>query len=512
MDCQVTIYTRVYNTEEFLPQCLESVVNQTYRNFQHLIIDNGCTDGCTEILNDYAKNHSWVKLIRFEKNQYSIDNSKWINTPYFAVLDSDDWWDPDYLERLISFLEENDLDLAVTGTMQYIQKQGVSQVMRKLAQPVVLTQRQFAQNYPQLWTFPSTAWATIQKTSIYKGTDFSGTLGLAYGGDTMQILKYIEHCSRIGIDSSALYHYRIHPKGMTYQYDPRRFDANIAIYEQIKNFLETHHTFDAPKQDWLKRVHLSSMAVTLGLLRDAHIPADEKLAECVRIIEHPLTAAALTSDCGEREQWFSVIWEIVFSAMAEETLVDVEKLHSLLRLLAPRCCGAVQAGNPGLFTREPGLLDALRKDDWGQMVRQVMELIVQKRYSKQFDLGQTLGSLIPAKTPLQGMTDTRFFREYSEVCMLVLSEDYSAALEQMTGLLLEQKKLYAKEVFLELYLSLSALEEQVPAFLFGKMQLAWLCLNQGRREECQALADELTEMGLDSEELSELRRALDEQP
>lgn len=146
------------------------------------------------------------------------------------------------------------------------------------------------------------------------------------------------------------------------------------------------------------------------------------------------------------------------------------------------------------------------------MICRLMELIAQKRYTKQYDLGLMLGGLIPAKTPLEGMTDTRFFREYADICMLVFSENYSTALDQMTGLLLENKKLYAEEAVLELYLSLSALEDQVPAFLFGKMRLAWLYLKQGKREECQAVADELAEMGLDSEELSELRQALEEKP
>lgn len=512
MDKELTILTRVYNTEAFLPQCLDSVINQTYKSFQHVVIDNGCTDGCTKMLQDYSEHYSWVKLIRYEQNQRSFNYAEWIDTPYVTTLDSDDWWEPDYLERLLRFTKDNGLDLAVTGTVLYLQDEHLSRIMRKLEKPVVLSQRQFAQNYPQLWTFPSTVWACIRKRDLYNSTDLSSAAGYPYGGDTMEMLQYIKQCSRIGIDNSALYHYRIHPKSVTYQYNPRRFDANIAIYEQIKGFLEMHHTFDPPKQEWLKQVHLTSMTVTLGLLRDARITDDEKLAECVRIIGHPLTVVALSNDCNEREQWFSVMWEIVSSVLTEGKRSDSEELHSVLRLLSPQCCGVVQTGNLGLFTREPGILDALRKDDWDQMVCRLMELIVRKRYARQYDLGLMLGSLTPAKTPLEGMTDTRFFREYSDICMLVLSENYSAALDQMTGLLLEGKKLYAAEQFLELYLSLSALENQAPAFLFGKMQLAWLYLKQGKQEECQALADELAEMGVDSEELSELRRALEEKP
>ncbi len=509
MDCQVTIYTRVYNTEKFLPQCLESVVNQTYKSFRHVIVDNGCTDGCTGILQNYAKQYPWVKLIRFEKNQRSIDNSQWIDTPYFCLLDSDDWWDSEYLERLVTFLEENDLDLAVTGTHQFFEETQTSQVMRKLEKPLILTQQEFAQVYPYLWAFPSTTWASIQKTSIYKNTDFTGTLGLAYGSDTMQMLQYIKQCSRIGIDDSALYHYRIHPKSVSRLYNPRRFDANIAYYEQIKEFLELHHTFDAQKQEWLKRVHICSMVATLRLLKDADIPEDERIAECARIAAHPLTAHALTNNCAEREDWFALMWEIALCAMASPDFTDGESLCQTLRLLAPHCCGAVLPQSWGVFAREPALCAALRQDDAARMRGLVLELIAQKQYVKQFDLGRMMGALLPAASPLRGMADTRFYMKYAQPCALILQGERLAALEEMTSLLLKNKKLYAGERFLDLYLSLAALENQAPAFLFGRLRLAALLLEQGQREQSRAIADELAGMGLENEELDELRRALE---
>ncbi len=509
MDCQVTIYTRVYNTEPFLPKCLESVINQTYKSFQHVIIDNGCTDGCTEILQRYEKNHPWVKLIRFEKNQRFIDNTKWIDTPYISVLDSDDWWEPDFLERLVSFLQENDLDLAVTGTIQYLQEQGVSQIMRKLEQPVILTQRQFAQNYPPLWTFPSTRWASIQKTSIYKDTVFTGPLNLAYGGDTVSMLQYIKQCSRIGIDHSALYHYRIRPKSVSYQYNPRRFDANIAYYEQIKDFLELHHTLDYEKQEWLKRVHLSSMGATLRLLKDAKVTENEKIAECARIAGHPLTAFALTNNCEERVAWYALMWEIVLGAMAGGALTDGESLRQTLKTLSPHCYNGVTPENGGVFARDPSLCEALRQDDADRLCQLVLELIAQKLYTRQYDLGRLLCGLLPAGSPLLGILDARFYQKYARPCALILQRERLAALEELTGLLLEDKKLYDGERLLNLYLSLAALEEQVPAFLFGKLRLAKLLLSQGQKDRSRAIADELAEMGLDNEDMAALRRELE---
>lgn len=140
----------------------------------------------------------------------------------------------------------------------------------------------------------------------------------------------------------------------------------------------------------------------------------------------------------------------------------------------------------------------------------VLELIAQKRYIKQYDLGRLLCGLIPGGSPLRGISDTRFYGKYARVCALMLQGERLAALEEMTGLLLENKKLYDGERFLGVYLSLAALEGQEPAFLFGKLQLARLLLRQGRRAESRAIADELAEMGLENEEFSALCRELRE--
>ena len=66
MKTDITIYTQVYNTKPFLERCLSSVVNQTFGNFDYILIDNGCTDGSSEILRQYAKKDQRIKLIRME--------------------------------------------------------------------------------------------------------------------------------------------------------------------------------------------------------------------------------------------------------------------------------------------------------------------------------------------------------------------------------------------------------------------------------------------------------------
>ena len=65
----VTIYTLVYNTKPFLTRCVESVLNQTFTEFEYILIDNGSTDGCKELLEEYAAHDGRIRLIRFEENR-----------------------------------------------------------------------------------------------------------------------------------------------------------------------------------------------------------------------------------------------------------------------------------------------------------------------------------------------------------------------------------------------------------------------------------------------------------
>ena len=64
----ITIYTQVYNAKPYIRQCVESVLHQTYPHFEYYLADNGSTDGCKEILEEYAASDSRIKLFRNEKN------------------------------------------------------------------------------------------------------------------------------------------------------------------------------------------------------------------------------------------------------------------------------------------------------------------------------------------------------------------------------------------------------------------------------------------------------------
>lgn len=512
---KITVYTQVYNTRPYIEQCLESVLTQTYQDFEYLILDNGSTDGSSQLLEQYAAQDSRIRLFRKEKNKRGIYPTfpvQFANGDYLAVVDSDDWWSPNYLDRLITLLEGKRLDLILTGTICYYEETSTYKTLRKLPRPLTLSLPEFTQQYPQFWTFPSTNWASIMRLDIWRSFDFQALLGkmYAYGVDTMLMLLYLEHCNRIGIDNSAMYHYRIRKNSVSYEYNPKRFEANLAYCDHIRTFLVNHHTFDAQKKEWLKRVYLSSVTESVRLALGARNTLHEKLEVCGEIAAHPQTADALQSGSKERTAFLDILRQLATVAIQRGDEADFEELLPVLRLVCPQCGAHASRELLKLCQKDAALQSLLLHDNLTSLALTIGEWIAQGRYVKQFDLPGILAGLLP-ETPLSAIRDAKFYRTYPSLCAEVIKGNNINALDGMTEALMNRQVTYGVEPYLQLYLTLAALEQQVPAFLFGKVQLAQFYLEEKNTAACKDILRELDEMGMEEqEEVANIKAALKE--
>lgn len=109
MECKVTVLTTVYNGLPYLSEAIESVLNQTYTNFEYLIIDDTSTDDSVKCIQSYKDPR--IRLVKNEKNLGTSDTINkglsLINTPYVVRLDQDDVSLPDRIKDQIEFLEKN---------------------------------------------------------------------------------------------------------------------------------------------------------------------------------------------------------------------------------------------------------------------------------------------------------------------------------------------------------------------------------------------------------------------
>ncbi|MEW9093566.1 MAG: glycosyltransferase [Clostridiaceae bacterium] len=116
--CKISVLMSVYNGEKYIKETIESILNQTYKNFEFIIINDGSTDNTREIIESY--NDSKIKLYNLQRNMgvgeaLNFGLSK-CNGKYIAKADSDDIYDNKRLEKQNKFLDEN-LDIALVKTL-----------------------------------------------------------------------------------------------------------------------------------------------------------------------------------------------------------------------------------------------------------------------------------------------------------------------------------------------------------------------------------------------------------
>ena len=112
---KVSIIIPVYNVESYLRRCLDSVVNQTLKDIEIILVNDGSTDGSLAICEEYAKNDDRIKIITRKNGGLSaarntgLDNA---TSEYIGFIDSDDWVDTNFFENLYNTAIEKNCDVA----------------------------------------------------------------------------------------------------------------------------------------------------------------------------------------------------------------------------------------------------------------------------------------------------------------------------------------------------------------------------------------------------------------
>ena len=115
---KLSIVVIIYKIEDYLRQCIDSILKQSYKDFELILVDDGSPDRCPEICDEYAAMDKRIRVIH-QKNQGSVA-ARWNGLEassgmYVSLLDGDDWIDEDAFMRIMELAEKHDADIMVTG-------------------------------------------------------------------------------------------------------------------------------------------------------------------------------------------------------------------------------------------------------------------------------------------------------------------------------------------------------------------------------------------------------------
>lgn len=114
----ISVLMLTYNRENLVRRAIESILTQTYRDFEFIIVDNGSSDRSGEIADEYAKNDERIRVIHRERGTISAGRNTALDAAsgdFIAFIDDDDFTEPDYLEFLLNLITKNDADMSICG-------------------------------------------------------------------------------------------------------------------------------------------------------------------------------------------------------------------------------------------------------------------------------------------------------------------------------------------------------------------------------------------------------------
>ncbi|MGY5851257.1 glycosyltransferase family 2 protein [Salegentibacter sp. F14] len=149
-DVLVSVIMPAYNSGRFIKASIESVIKQTYSNWELIVIDDASEDQTLEIIKDYAAKDKRFKIILNEKNQGAgVSRNKGIKEAkgdYIAFLDADDLWKPHKLHTQLNFMKENDVTICFSSYEQITENGEIRRVVVQ-ALPYVTYQKLLKSNY-----------------------------------------------------------------------------------------------------------------------------------------------------------------------------------------------------------------------------------------------------------------------------------------------------------------------------------------------------------------------------
>lgn len=277
-----SIVVPVYNTENFLDDCIESVLRQSYTNWELILVDDGSTDNSGVICDNFAKKNSKILVFHQEnKGQFSARNFgiKESNGTHLIFLDSDDFLESNALHVISSSLRNNDFDVVMYDSYHFVNgKQELSEDNIDFIESC-FEHRDIVKFCFLKRTSRISMCAYCFKKALFENTtSIDSQLQTSRSQeDFLMVYSLIEKANSLLIVNELLYNYRMNPNSTSHNTNASSFYDGLSISSRIYQDIVHKYNFDITKDfdSYIKR-RLSWLPLSY-LLRCAIIYAPKKL-------------------------------------------------------------------------------------------------------------------------------------------------------------------------------------------------------------------------------------------
>lgn len=257
MNKLVSVIIPVYNAEKYLEECIDSVINQTYKNIELILINDGSTDNSQDICERYKNKYSNINLFNITNHGVSYSRNFGISKSsgeYIIFIDADDYIEKNMIFDLVKIKEEDTTNTIIFNYSKvYIDnKVEIANIPELIIEKQDLLNNFFFYYNKMILNQP---WNKLYDSKIIKKNNINFDINLAIGEDLMFNLEYFKYCNKFRIINQYYYNYRINPDSVTNKFRENYYDNQKYLLNNIKNFIEEQQEFNEEQQCAYK-IHL----------------------------------------------------------------------------------------------------------------------------------------------------------------------------------------------------------------------------------------------------------------
>lgn len=290
-DPAISVIVAAYNAENTIEQCVESIVSQTYTDWELIIVNDGSSDDTEAIVSRYMMNDERIHIISTFNQGPSIARNRGLcnaKGEYVCFIDADDWVEPSFLDMLKNSINEYYSDIVVSGYGKFWGDNDYDSSTHRISKysTVILNSRMEWSSLmlkSETNLFAISVWGKLYKNSIISKYSIRFPEGIDYEEDCCFNLQYYKHVNRGVAIRDILYHYRQNAQSLSKGYRANTIEYLINGYKSRQSFLYEIGMGDCVKS--LDIILLMAIKMFCEKIAYGNITRTEKIREYSRLCE-----------------------------------------------------------------------------------------------------------------------------------------------------------------------------------------------------------------------------------
>lgn len=303
----ISILSPCYNVEAFLPQCIDSIIKQTYTNLQIVLIDDGSNDDTWSVMQHYADNDTRIEIYHQHNQGVSSTRNNLLDKikgEYVLFVDSDDWIEPDTIEFLITKALAHSADIVMCAMVKNDDTPSSDYTEKLLDQDTTIKKFLFHKE------LSGSLWNKLVKSSLLHNIRFDHRI--SYGEDALFCWHVLQRVNTVVMTDRRLYHHRMNENSLSHlNWTPTKKGSGHLVWQTIAN--DTHNR-------WPQYAHIADVNFAISdmwqlyFARGSNYPIDDNIRAFQKNVRAHLFRICFSNIVNLKKKLFAIVASYCYGA------------------------------------------------------------------------------------------------------------------------------------------------------------------------------------------------------